>query len=193
MFTGIVEEMGRIVESTSTRFAIEADLTLTGTSLGGSIAVNGACLTVVNMYHGVMEVDITPETFRRTNLGDIKAGDRVNLERAMAMDSRLGGHMVQGHIEATGAVVKMDPEGESIVIEFRAPKEIMHYIVNKGFIAVDGVSLTVVEQHPSSFTASVIPYTRMNSVLGYRHIGDRVNLETDVIARYVERLMNCEK
>ncbi|MCL0044035.1 riboflavin synthase [Dehalococcoidia bacterium] len=193
MFTGIVEEMGRIVESTSTRFAIEANLTLAGTSLGDSIAVNGACLTIVNMYHGIMEVDVTPETFRCTNLSDIKAGDPVNLERAMAMGGRLGGHMVQGHIEATGTVAAMDPDGESIVIEFRAPKEVMRYIVNKGFIAVDGISLTVVEQHPSSFTTSVIPYTRMHSVLGYRRIGDRVNLETDVIARYVERLMNCEK
>ena len=192
MFTGIVEEVGRVVEATPTRMVIGARLTLDGTSVGDSIAVNGACLTVVDLQSDTFAVDVTPETLRRTNLGDAIPGAPVNLERAMALGDRLGGHMVQGHVEATGRVASLEPEGESVIMGFQAPSEIMRYVVAKGFVAVDGVSLTVVQCNSSSFTVSVIPYTRDYTVLGSRRVRDQVNLETDIVARYVERLVRGE-
>ena len=192
MFTGIVEEMGYVVEATPTRLVIRAKVTLEGTRVGDSIAVNGTCLTVVEVQGDTLSVDVVPETLRRTNLGDAKPGDPVNLERSLALGDRMGGHMVQGHVEATGRVVSLEPEGEAVNMGFQTPPEIMRYVVTKGFIAVDGVSLTVVQCDSSSFTITVIPYTREQTVLGSRRIGDRVNLETDVVARYVERLIKGE-
>jgi riboflavin synthase len=189
LFTGIVEEVGTVAAATPTRLAVRAGVTLDGTRIGDSIAVNGACLTVVELQADTLAVDVTPETLRRTNLGDLKVGDPVDLERALALWDRLGGHMVQGHVEATGRVVAVEPEGDSTVIRFEAPPEIMRYVVAKGFIAVDGISLTVVEYDYSAFSVSVIPYSRAHTVLGSRLVGDRVNLETDVVARYVERLV----
>ncbi len=192
MFTGIVEEIGQVVEATPSRMVIRAKVTLDGTRIGDSIAVNGACLTVVVIQGDTLAVDVTPETLRRTNLGDTTPGSPVNLERAVALGERLGGHMVQGHIEATGRVLSLEPEGESVLMGFEAPPEIMRYVVTKGFVAVDGISLTVVRYDASSFAVAVIPYTLEQTVLGARRVGDRVNLETDVIARYVERLMQGE-
>ncbi|MFC1935419.1 riboflavin synthase [Chloroflexota bacterium] len=192
MFTGIVEEMGRVMEATPTRLVIQAHVTLDGTRVADSIAVNGACLTVVDIQGDTLAVDVVPETLRRTNLGDARPGDLVNLERSLALGDRMGGHMVQGHVEATARVISLEPEGEAVNIGFHAPPEIMRYVVPKGFIAVDGISLTVVQYNPSSFTVTVIPYTREQTVLGSRRVGDRVNLETDVIARYVERLVKGE-
>ncbi len=189
MFTGIVEETGHVVEATPTRIVIRAHAVLEGTRIGDSIAVNGACLTVVQLRDDTFAVDVTPETLRRTNLGDVAPGSVVNLERAAALGDRIGGHMVQGHVEATGSVVAKEPEGESVMVRFNAPRDIMRYVVPKGFIAVDGISLTVVQCDSSSFTVSVIPYTLAHTVLGNRRVGDRVNLESDVIARYVERLL----
>ncbi|MDO8751390.1 MAG: riboflavin synthase [Dehalococcoidia bacterium] len=189
MFTGIVEELGEVVEATPTRMVIRAKVTLVGTRVGDSIAVNGACLTVVHLRDNTFAVDIAPETLRRTNLGDATPGASVNLERAMALGERMGGHMVQGHVEATGRVLSAEPEGQAVLMEFQAPPEIMRYVVPKGFIAVDGISLTVVQRRPSSFTVSVIPYTLANTVLASRGVGDRVNLETDIVARYVEQFV----
>ncbi|MBI4338693.1 MAG: riboflavin synthase [Chloroflexi bacterium] len=189
MFTGIVEEVGRVVETSPTRLVIRASKTLEGTGIGDSIAVNGACLTVVQTQGGALAINISPETLRRTNLGDLKPGDPVDLERAVALGGRLGGHLVQGHVEGTGRVSAITPEGDSLVIRFEAPSQIMRYVVGKGFIAVEGISLTVVDSDASSFTVSVIPYTRQNTVLGNRNVGDQVNLETDIVARYVERLL----
>ena len=193
MFTGIVEETGRVVKTTPTRMVIQAKVTLDGTRIADSIAVNGTCLTVVDIQGDTLAVDVVPETLRRTNLGDAKPGDPVNLERSLALGDRMGGHMVQGHVEATGRVISLEPEGESLLMGFQAPTEIMRYVVTKGFIAVDGVSLTIVQCDSSSFTIAVIPYTQEYTVLGSRRIGDRVNLETDVIARYVERLIKGEE
>ncbi|MBI4310270.1 MAG: riboflavin synthase [Chloroflexi bacterium] len=189
MFTGIVEELGRVVEASPTRLVIRAKNTLDGTKTGDSIAVNGACLTVVQKQGDAISIDVTPETLRRTNLGGLRPGDPVDLERALALSDRLGGHMVQGHIEATGTVAALTPDREAVIMRFNAPPQIMRYVVAKGFIAVDGISLTVVDCNSSSFTVSVIPYTREHTVLGNRKIGDSVNLETDIVARYVERLM----
>ena len=192
MFTGIVEEVGKVAAASPTRLVVEAKVVLEGTRIGDSIAVNGACLTVVEESQSTLAVDVTPETLRRTNLGDLNVGDTVDLERALALGDRLGGHMVQGHIEATGQVLSATPEGDSVILRFQAPPEIMRYVVAKGFIAVDGISLTIVECDASWFTVSVIPYTRDHTVLGVRKVGDRVNLETDIVARYVERLMKGE-
>ena len=189
MFTGIVEEIGRVVEATASRMVIKARTTLGGTRVGDSIAVNGACLTVVDLQGDTLAADVTPETLRRTNLGDVHPGDPVNLERAVALGDRMGGHMVQGHVESRGKVVSLEPEGEAMLMAFQAPAEAMRYVVSKGFVAVDGVSLTVVRCESSSFVVSVIPYTREHTALGSRRVGDRVNLETDIVARYVERLI----
>ncbi len=189
MFTGIVEELGEVVEATPARMVIRANVTLEDTRVGDSIAVNGACLTVVHLHGNTFAVDIAPETLRRTNLGDATPGASVNLERAMALGERMGGHMVQGHVEATGRLLLAEPEGQAVIMEFQAPPEIMRYVVAKGFIAVDGISLTVVQRRLSSFTVSVIPYTLANTVLASRGVGDRVNLESDIVARYVERFV----
>ncbi|MSQ22727.1 MAG: riboflavin synthase [Dehalococcoidia bacterium] len=189
MFTGIVEELGEVVEAAPTRMVIKAKVTLDGTRVGDSVAVNGTCLTVVHLRDNTFAVDIAPETLRRTNLGDATPGARVNLERAMPLGERMGGHMVQGHIEATGRLISAEPEGQAVIMEFQSPPEIMRYVVPKGFIAVDGISLTVVQRRLSSFTVSVIPYTLANTVLVSRGVGDRVNLESDIVARYVERFV----
>lgn len=193
MFTGIVEELGRVVSATPTRLTVQAGVTLQGAKLGDSIAVNGACLTIVETRGDAIAIDVVPETLRRTNLGDLKPGDPVDLERAMALGDRLGGHMVQGHIEATGTVVSIAQEREALIMRFNAPPQVMRYIVAKGFIAIDGISLTVVDCDATSFSITVIPYTQQHTVLGSRNVGDRVNLETDIVARYVERLLKGEQ
>lgn len=193
MFTGIVEEVGQIQEVTPGRLAVQATTTLEGVQVGDSIAVNGACLTVVSIDGNVIAMDVTPETLRRTNLGQLGSGDSVDLERAAVVGGRLGGHMVQGHVEGTGTVRSLGPENNAVMVSIDAPSEIMRYVVPKGFITVDGISLTVVECDDYSFVVSVIPYTLANTVLGSREPGDMVNLETDIVARYVERLIKGER
>jgi len=154
---------------------------------GGSIAVNGVCLTVTGFDDKSFSVEVMEETLSRTNLGLLKAGDGVNLERPLTLGGRLGGHMVQGHIDTTGRVISVTPRGESIIIGFEAPPRLMSYIVEKGFIAVDGASLTIVSRNSSSFQVSLVSYTRQNTILGSRRVGDTVNLEADIIAKYVEQ------
>ena len=189
MFTGIVEEVGRIQEVAPGRLTIRGGTALEGLRIGDSIAVNGVCLTVVALQNGAIAVDITPETLRLTNLGQVVQDDPVDLERPVAMGGRLDGHMVQGHVEGTGRVLSVERENNAVVISIETPAEIMRYVVAKGFIAVDGISLTVVEPTSASFAVSVIPYSLKHTVLGFRKLGDVVNLETDIIARYVERLV----
>ena len=190
MFAGIVEEVGRVVEAKPDRLVIQADAVLEGAKVGDSLNINGACLTAVAIEDNRFAVDVTPETLRRTNLGLLKPGDAVDLERALSVADRIGGHIVQGHVEATGEVLSVDPDGDSLVMRFQAPPQVMRYVVSKGFIAVDGISLTVVDRDSSSFSVSVIPYTRDHTVLGVRKAGDQVNLETDIVARYVEQFVN---
>ena len=190
MFAGIVEEIGRVVEAKPDRLVIQADTVLEGARVGDSLNINGACLTAVAIEGNRFTVDVTPETLRRTNLGLLKPGDAVDLERALSVSDRIGGHIVQGHVEATGEVISVDPDGDSLVMRFQAPPQVMRYVVSKGFIAVDGISLTVVDCDSSSFSVSVIPYTRDHTVLGVRKAGDQVNLETDIVARYVEQFVN---
>ena len=188
MFTGIIEEVGKVASVKSGSLVIAASSVLRGMELGGSIAVNGACLTVTGFDARSFSVDITPETIKRTNLGLLYAGDGVNLERALAVGGSLGGHLVQGHVDATGRVTSIMREGGAMIVRFEAPPAVMRYVVEKGFIAIDGVSLTVVSSDTESFKMSVIDYTRKNTTLGSRRVGDLVNLEVDIIAKYVEKL-----
>ncbi len=185
MFTGIIEEIGRVVSAAPGSMVIAARQVLTGASLGSSMAVNGVCLTVTGFNSTTFTIDVMPETLKRTNLGQLRPGDPVNLERPLALGGQLGGHLVQGHVDATGQVVSITPEGEALLVRFSAPPEVMRFTVSKGFIAVDGISLTIVDKEGSSFRVSVVDYTRRNTTLGSRKVGDLVNLEVDIIAKYV--------
>ena len=188
MFTGIIEEVGRVTSAQAGNLVIAASNVLQGTELGESIAVNGVCLTVTNFDASSFLVDIMPETLKRTNLGLLHAGDRVNLERSLALGGRMGGHLVPGHVDDTGRVASVIQDGGAMLIRFEAAPEVMRYIVEKGFVAVDGVSLTIVAKDASSFQVSVVDYTREHTTLGSRQVGDLVNLEVDIIAKYVEQL-----
>ena len=188
MFTGIIEEVGRITSASSRSLIIAGSKVLQGIEPGGSIAVNGVCLTVTSFNTSSFSVDIMPETKERTNLGLLSAGDRVNLELPLAIGGQLSGHLVQGHVDATGKVASVSRDGEAMLIRFEAPLEVMRYIVEKGFVAIDGVSLTVMTKDTSSFWVSVVDYTRTHTTLGDRQAGDVVNLEVDIIAKYVEQL-----
>jgi len=187
VFTGIVQEVGRVASVKPGNLVIAVRDVLQGVELGGSMAVNGVCLTVTSFSPGSFVVDIMSETLKRSNLGLLRVGDRVNLERPLALGGPLGGHLVQGHIDATGKIVSVRREGEATLIRYKASPEVMRYIVEKGFIAVDGVSLTVVARDTGSFQVSLVDYTRKHSILGDRQVGDIVNLEVDIIAKYVEQ------
>ncbi len=188
MFTGITEEIGKIVSSRPGRLAVAAELVLDGLEPGDSVDVNGVCLTVTERDAGGFSADIMPETLRRTNLGGLRAGDGVNLERALAFGGRLGGHLVQGHIDGIGRLAATTPDGDALVARFDAPPEVMRYVVEKGFIAVDGISLTIVGRSATSLEVSVVGFTRQRTTLGAKRPGDAVNLEVDIIAKYVEAL-----
>ncbi len=189
MFTGIVEEVGAVVERAEYGMTVGAQLVMDDLKLGDSVAVNGACLTVVDLSDRAFRVDLAPETLRRTSLGELSQGGPVNLERPLAVGGRLGGHIVQGHVDGTGRVMSIRPEGDCFIFRIRAPKRLMPYIVEKGFITVEGISLTVVKCSPASFTISVIPYTFAHTNLESKKTGSRVNLEVDILAKYVENLM----
>jgi len=188
VFTGIIEEVGRVTSASSRSLNIAGSEVLHRIELGGSIAVNGVCLTVTSFNTNSFSVDIMPETKERTNLGLLFIGDRVNLEMPLTLGGQLGGHLVQGHVDATGRVASVSRAGEAMLIRFEAPFEVMRYIVEKGFVAVDGASLTVVTKTNSSFQVSLVGYTLRHTVLGDRQVGDLVNLEVDIIAKYVEQL-----
>ena len=193
MFTGIIEEVGRITSVQSGKLVISASEVLRGIELGESIAVNGVCLTITSFSTSSFSVDIMLETLRRTNLGLLGAGDEVNLERPLTLEKPLGGHLVQGHVDDTGRVTSITREGEAMLFRFEAPNEVMGYVVEKGFIAVDGVSLTVVTKDASSFQVSVVDFTRKHTTLGSRRMGDLVNLEVDIIAKYVEQFSQARR
>ncbi len=188
MFAGIVEEVGRVTSTQSGKLVVSASGVLRGIERGGSIAVNGVCLTVTGFNTSSFSVDIMLETLRRTNLGLLSAGGEVNLERPLTLQKPLGGHLVQGHVDDAGRVSAITGQGEAMLIRFEAPPEVMRYVVEQGFIAVDGVSLTVVAKDAGSFQVSVVNFTREHTTLGSRRVGDRVNLEVDIIAKYVEQL-----
>lgn len=189
MFTGIVEETGTVRVAEEGRLVIEAQRALRGTNLGDSISINGVDLTVAYMDEETFQANVMPETYRRSNLGELKAGDLVNLERAMPLGGRMGGHLVRGVVEATGALVSLTPEADAVLARYSAPPEILRYVVVKGPVAIDGVSLTVVDRDDTSFVVSLVQYTQENTSLTRRKPGDRVNLESDIIARYVDQLL----
>ena len=189
MFTGIVEEVGRVSSLSDYRLVLNAEKVLSDAKIGDSISVNGACLTVVDFDASSFAVDLAPETLRRTSLGQAGTGSAVNLERALSASDRMGGHIVQGHVDGTGAITGLTPEADCYIMEIEAPESLVPYIVEKGFIAVDGISLTVVQRTESRFTISVIPFTMQNTNLHERTVGDRVNLEADILAKYVESLL----
>jgi len=194
MFSGIVEEVGQTVSWKDPKLTIKAEKVMDDLNVADSISINGTCLTVVERTDDTFTVDLSPETLRRTNLGVLKSGDGVDLERALAVGGRMGGHIVQGHVDGTGEFLRSIPEGEDMVMMwFSAPERLKHYIVEKGFIAVDGISLTIVDREASSFSIAVIPYTLHNTVLGERKPGSLVNLEVDILAKYVESLLKGER
>lgn len=191
MFTGIVEELGTVVSITGPRLRIAATTVLGDVQMGASIAVNGCCLTVIDWEASEAtgdarwwEADVSDETFSRTNLGALAPGDPVNLERPVRLEDRMGGHLVQGHVDAVGTVRRPAPE-----LEVAIPGELARYVVEKGSITVDGVSLTVVDALPAAFTVAVIPHTTEVTTLGHRKRGDAVNIEVDVMAKYTESLI----
>ena len=193
MFTGLVEEKGTVVAlddlGDSVRITIRGPLVTSDAKHGDSIAVNGCCLTVVDPTQDTFSADVMRESLVRTSLGDLTPGAEVNLERAMAAGARMGGHIVQGHVDGTATLLDRTPSEHWEVVRFSLPPELARYVVDKGSITVDGVSLTVVEAGERSFTVSLIPETLARTTLGVRQVGDRVNLEADVIAKHVEKLL----
>jgi riboflavin synthase len=195
MFTGIVEELG-VVEALvdqgdAVRLTVRGPHVTLDAGLGDSIAVNGCCLTVAERDQETFTADVMRETLDKTSLGALASGDRVNLERAVTPQTRLGGHIVQGHVDGTGRIVQRTPSEHWEVVEISLPSDLARYFVAKGSITVDGISLTVVEVGEDSFTVSLIPETLARTTLGFKQPGDPVNLEVDVIAKYVERLLGA--
>ena len=192
MFTGIVEEVGQVVEAASHRLRIAGGAVMDALAVSDSIAVNGVCLTVTERTGTEFAVDLSEETLARTNLGDLAPGGLVNLERALTPSSRMGGHVVQGHVDGTGEVASFGGAREARELRIGVPAELARYVVEKGFIAVDGISLTVASQDGAGFSVAVIPYTEAHTALRVKKTGDRVNIEIDILAKYVERLTSAQ-
>jgi riboflavin synthase len=188
LFTGIVEEIGKVSLITPNTLTIKATKALESTESGSSIAVNGICLTVTDFTSNSFSFGIQPETLRRTNIGQLKVGDEVNLERAVALGGRMGGHLVQGHIDNTGKITSIRQEQKSKLMTVTAPHPLMRYMAVKGFISLDGLSLTIAELGTDSFTVSLVEFTQSRTTIGKKKVGDIVNLEVDIIAKYVESL-----
>lgn len=197
MFTGIIEEIGKISNikrgARSAILSIQASKVLEDAHLGDSIAVNGVCLTVTTLNGDVFTADVMNETLSRSSLGSLRAGSPVNLERAMAAGGRFGGHIVSGHIDGTGRIASVTRDDNAVWFRIMADKKLLRYIVEKGSIAIDGISLTVAKTDSESFSVSIIPHTIGQTILGTRKVGDTVNLENDIIGKYVEKLMQNDK
>lgn len=193
MFTGIVEELGTVrtlnLLPESGQLTIEGRIVLNGTQIGDSIAINGVCLTVIRQSEGAFTVDVMAETLAKTNLAELKSGNRVNLERALQLQTRLGGHLVSGHIDGVGKIRRISSLGIAQVYEISAPPTLLSYMLPKGSIAMDGISLTVIDVESDYFSVSLIPHTFKQTTLGSKGIGASVNLETDLIGKYVARFM----
>lgn len=188
MFTGIIEEVGSLERLAGGEIAIRAKRVLEDVALGDSIAVNGICLTVTRFDAAHFTADVMPETVRRTSLAELKRGSRVNLERALTLRSRLGGHIVSGHIDGVGTIAAMQEEGNAILLRVCASADILRYVVEKGSVALDGISLTVAHVSAADFTVSLIPHTREITNLREKRVGSRLNIETDILGKYVEKL-----
>lgn len=193
MFTGIIEEIGTVKTVGGNSLTIQGKIVLEGTKTGDSIAVNGACLTVIGLNKDSFTIEIMPETKRLTNVGTVRTGDSVNLERAMPAQGRFGGHFVQGHVDAIGKIASLEADGEALIVTIGAAEDITSYIVKKCFIAVNGISLTVIKCSSSAFSVSLVGYTRQNTNLGKMRQGGAVNLEIDIIAKYIEKFYHPNK
>ena len=190
MFTGIIEEAGTLSSLSNGRIKINCVKILDDIKIGDSISTNGICLTVTSFDDKSFTADVMPETIRRTSLENLKSGDIINLERALRLSDRLGGHIVSGHIDGVGTIKSMKPEGNAIIVTVKADKNLLRYIANKGSVAIDGMSLTIVKADDNEFSVSLIPHTRDVTNFKYKQVGSLVNIETDVLAKYLERLMN---
>ena len=197
MFTGIIEEIGIVKQlvpgKVSYRLTVSANKVLEGTQVGDSIATNGICLTVTAIHGNNFDADVMAETVRRTNFSSLHAGSRVNLERALTPMSRLGGHIVSGHIEGQGTIAARRIDGIAMVVTIATEPKLLKYIIKKGSIAIDGISLTVTNVNDSGFSVSLIPHTAKETTLGFKDVGDSVNLETDIIGKYVEHMLSWNK
>ena len=197
MFTGLVAELGTVQrlarQGSSYHLTVGAKKVLTNLKIGDSVAVNGACLTVVRMDEGGFTADVMPETVRLTNIGSLQPGSRVNLERTLRLCDGLDGHIVSGHVEGLGTISEQRSEGIAVVVTIATPPELLKYIIKKGSIAIDGISLTVTEVTDTSFSVSLIPQTAKETTLGFKKVGDSVNLETDILGKYVERMLTWQQ
>jgi riboflavin synthase len=194
MFTGIIEGLGTLTaiqpSGQGARLSVASEISLETTGIGDSNAVSGACLTAVTISGNRFEVDVSPETLKQTTLGSARVGDRVNIERALRLGDRLDGHLVSGHIDGTGVLRQRKLLGNAIIITISVPRELTRYMIRKGSVAVDGVSLTINSLGPESFEVSIIPHTAGLTTVGFKQPGSRVNIETDMIGKYVERFLN---
>jgi riboflavin synthase len=197
MFTGIIEGLGTVSAARRAgqgrRLGIEADFDLSASRVGDSIAVSGACLTAVQIAGRRFEVDVSPETLAKTTLGDVRVGERVNLERALRLSDRIDGHLVSGHTDGTGVIESSTPQGNVLLVTIAAPAEITRYMIVKGSVAVDGVSLTVNRLEAAAFSVSLIPHTAALTTIGFKKSGERVNLEADMIGKYVEKFLSAKQ
>jgi riboflavin synthase len=195
MFSGIVAEVGtvRALEGSgeAASLTLDASRSFTDVVIGESIAVNGVCLTIVHRHESTFAVDVSPETLRATNLGELQPGDGVNLERSLCLNDRIGGHLVSGHVDGVGTIIDKRPEANALHYAIQVPKDLMRYIVPKGSIAVDGISLTIVACRPDGFQVTIIPHTAAVTTIGCKGIGATVNLECDMIGKYVERVLQA--
>ncbi len=193
MFTGIVEEKGSVISvwnnPSGARLTLSAKKVLKGVTPGDSIAVNGVCLTIIRYSQKSITVELSPETLKRSNLGNLQTGSGVHLERALQLSSPIGGHFVQGHVDGTGTVQKFKKEGNTLVMFIGAGADLLHYLVPKGFVALDGVSLTVIEVKKSHFSVTLVPFTREQTYLADRPVGYRVNMEVDILGKYVKKFL----
>jgi riboflavin synthase len=196
MFTGIVEEVGAVeairMGSQEGSMSIRGDIALQGVGLGSSMSVNGVCLTITKLTGKTFSFDFMPETYRRTNLGLLKAGSPVNLERGLRAGQEMGGHFVQGHVDGVGQLATVTPDGSALIHRYSAPTHVMKYVVTKGFVAIDGVSLTVVDVDETSFTVSLVTYTLEHTIMGQTKPGYTANLEADILAKYVAKALGRE-
>lgn len=197
MFTGIIEGLGAITfvrpAGQGKRLAIAAAFDLTGTKVGDSISVSGACLTAVSISGRQFEVDVSPETLAKTTLGTVRVGERVNLERALRLSDRIDGHLVSGHTDGTGVIDSKETLGNAVIVTVAVAEELTHYMIAKGSVAVDGVSLTINHLDPGRFTVSIIPYTAGLTTIGFKQRGERVNIEVDLIGKYVEKFLSAQQ
>lgn len=197
MFTGIVEEMGKIVRvekgAKSSRLTVSGDKIFSDLKLGDSVATNGVCLTVTSFSKGIFTADVMNETLKRSNLGELRQGSMVNLERAIIANGRFGGHIVSGHIDGTGVITKIEQDDIAVWYTIRADRKIMKYIIEKGSVAIDGISLTIAKVTDNDFSVSLIPHTAKETVLGYKKTGDTVNLENDVVGKYIEHFLSFKE